>query len=192
MMNRSTAFIVVLCSFAIKVFFVGTDYYLYHTAVFFQIFQICIAVTQAIAYLFYPLLGWLSDIYFTRYKVIRLAFIIVIITYSVAVVCTLAIALDVNITYYKTITAIILIIMGIPSFLFMLLSLGMFEANAIQFGMDQLLESSSDQLSSFIHWYYWSSYAGQFLLYVITTVMVIVQTSCVVEQTSDHPAIYSI
>ena len=128
----------------------------------------------------------------TRYKVIRLAFIIVIITYSLAVICTLAIALDVKITFYKTITAIILEIMGVPAFLFMLLSLGMFEANAIQFGMDQLLESSSDQLSSFIHWYYWSSYAGQFLLYAITTVMVILQTNCVVEQTSDHPAFYSI
>ena len=133
----------------------------------FGINQVCTSVTQAIAYLLYPLLGWLSDVYFTRYKVIKLAFIIVIITYSGAVVCTLAIALDVDITYYKRVTAIILAIMSIPAFLFMLLSLGMFEANAIQFGMDQLLESSSDQLSSFIHWYYWSSYAGQFLLCVI-------------------------
>ena len=29
----------------------------------------------------------------------------------------------------------------------------MFESNAIQFGMDQMLEASSEQLSSFIHWY---------------------------------------
>ena len=38
-MNRSTAFIVVLCSFAIKVSFVGTDYYLYHTAELVQIYK---------------------------------------------------------------------------------------------------------------------------------------------------------
>ena len=37
------------------------------------------------------------------------------------------------------------------------LTLGLFKANVIQLGMDQLLEASSDQLSSFIHWYYWSS-----------------------------------
>ena len=28
----------------------------------------------------------------------------------------------------------------------------LFKANAIQFGMDQLVVASSDQLSSFIHW----------------------------------------
>ena len=38
----------------------------------------------------------------------------------------------------------------------MIASTGMFEANAIQFGMDQMLEASSSQLSTFIHWYYFS------------------------------------
>ena len=40
-------------------------------------------------------------------------------------------------------------------------SIGMFEANAIQFGMDQLLEAPSAQLSAFIHWYFWSTHFGQ-------------------------------
>ena len=38
----------------------------------------------------------------------------------------------------------------------MIASTGMFKANAIQFGMDQMLEASSSQLSTFIHWYYFS------------------------------------
>ena len=38
--------------------------------------------------------------------------------------------------------------------------LGMYEANAIQSGMDQMLEASSDRLSSFIHWYFWCSHIG--------------------------------
>ena len=33
-------------------------------------------------------------------------------------------------------------------------SVGLFEVNAIQFGMDQLLEASSCQLSESIHWYF--------------------------------------
>ena len=37
-----------------------------------------------------------------------------------------------------------------------LFSLGMFEAVGIQFGMDQMVEASSDQISAFTHWYYWS------------------------------------
>ena len=37
-----------------------------------------------------------------------------------------------------------------------LFALGMFEATAVQFGLDQMLEDSSDQLSTFIQWYYWA------------------------------------
>ena len=33
---------------------------------------------------------------------------------------------------------------------------GLFEANALQFGLDQLLEAPTPKLISFIHWYYWT------------------------------------
>ena len=39
-------------------------------------------------------------------------------------------------------------------------SLGMFEAVGIQFGMDQMVEASSDQISAFTHWYYWTMNIG--------------------------------
>ena len=39
-----------------------------------------------------------------------------------------------------------------------------FESTAIQFGMDQMLEASSEQLSTFIHWYYWNSYCGRLII----------------------------
>ena len=48
-----------------------------------------------------------------------------------------------------------------------LFALGMFEATAVQFGMDQMLEDSSDQLSTFIQWYYWGSKLGQLLLAIL-------------------------
>ena len=41
-----------------------------------------------------------------------------------------------------------------------IISVGMFEANAIQFGMDQMFEASSKQLSSFIRWYFWCAHIG--------------------------------
>ena len=34
--------------------------------------------------------------------------------------------------------------------------MGLFEANAIQFGLDQLLEAPTPKLIAFIHWYYWT------------------------------------
>ena len=48
-----------------------------------------------------------------------------------------------------------------------LFALGMFEATAIQFGMDQMLEDSSDQLSTFLQWYYWGSKLGRLLLAIL-------------------------
>ena len=34
--------------------------------------------------------------------------------------------------------------------------MGLFEANALQFGLDQLLEAPTPKLIAFIHWYYWT------------------------------------
>ena len=45
-----------------------------------------------------------------------------------------------------------------------LFALGMFEATAVQFGMDQMLEDSSDQLST---WYHWGSKLGRLLLAIL-------------------------
>ena len=40
--------------------------------------------------------------------------------------------------------------------------LGVFEANAIQFGTDQLQFASNNELSKFVHWYFWTSFAVQY------------------------------
>ena len=183
-MNFSAVQIVILCSFAIKVTIIGTDFSSYHMD-FLNFAKLCIAVTQAVAYLLYPLLGWLSDIYFTRYKVIRLAFIINSITGVVGVATMVAIIVNINIVD-PGVPATLLLLLAICELVSILLSLGLFEANAIQFGMDQLLESSSDKLSSFIHWYYWSSSGGHIILLIITAGIGILHTNCMIP-TSNNP-----
>ena len=52
-------------------------------------------------------------------------------------------------------------------------SIGSFEANALQFGMDQLLEVSSTQLSAFIHWYFWVMHLGQQLVFCVLLVILL-------------------
>ena len=37
-----------------------------------------------------------------------------------------------------------------------IIGLGLFQANSIQFGLDQLLEAPTPKLIAFIHWYYWA------------------------------------
>ena len=44
-------------------------------------------------------------------------------------------------------------------FLLVVLGVGIFQANALQYGVDQLDFPSSEVLSSFVYWYYWTSYA---------------------------------
>ena len=153
--GSSAISIVIFWLFCNTSIFIGTDFFFYHLETFTS-FEV-LAVTHAVVYLLYPLLGWLSDVYFTRYKVIRFAFIIMILVAFGSSLVALSVVLDINIVHHE-IGKIMVMLLIIPAFLSVLLSLGLFEANAIQFGMDQLLESSSDQLSSFIHWYYWSSY----------------------------------
>ena len=53
-----------------------------------------------------------------------------------------------------------------------MVGLGLFQANAIQFGLDQLLEAPTPKLISFIHWYYWSqNVAGLILFYTALSLL---------------------
>ena len=129
MMNLAAASIVVLCLFAIRVAPVGTDISFYHLETLSYYTRIILAVTHATAYLLYPLLGLLSDVYFTRYKVIRLAFIIMILAACDCFLVFLAIVSDLSLVH--GIIEIIVLVMATPGVLLILLSLGLFEANAI-------------------------------------------------------------
>ena len=51
------------------------------------------------------------------------------------------------------------------SYMVCILSGGVFEANAIQFGLDQLLEAPTPKLITFIHWYYWIQNVGGLILF---------------------------
>ena len=49
--------------------------------------------------------------------------------------------------------------------------LALFQANAIQFGLDQLLEAPTSKLmedTAFIHWYYWAQNVSSLALFYVT------------------------
>ena len=167
-MVRLAIYIIIICAFLIENTVIGKDSFIYHINVILKTVKLSLAATHAAAYLLYPLQGWLSDVYFARYKVIRLAFIIMCVVGTMVLVLATASVIDISMT---TNNAIILLSKGLPMLLVWVLSLGLFEANAIQLGMDQLLEASSDQLSSFIHWYYWSSSLGQVTIMLLTAAL---------------------
>ena len=112
---------------------------------------------QGSFYLFYLLVGWLADVKFTRYKMMFFSLVINILSGSgIVVICIVCVSITADIRPELTIALMTQLILGI-------IALSMFQANAIQFGMDQLIGASSDQLSSFIHCYYWLSHLGHFV-----------------------------
>ena len=112
---------------------------------------------QGTAYLLYLLCCWVAEVCFNKFRMIKWLFIIVLISslpiYTVAFSATSNILHSQPMTFiwfYQTLGAIFILIYTT--------GLGIFESNAIQFGMDQMLEASSEQLSSFVHWYFWCAH----------------------------------
>ena len=166
-MKIPPAAVVVVCTFLIRVTIIGSDFFFYHSAPLVAVIGFCIS--QAISYFLYPLLGWMSDVYFTRYKVLRLAFVMIATATLVLIIAVILGESACNIvtqsSLYSTYTPIV--IAAESMIMVCLAGQGLFEANAIQFGMEQLLEASSDQLGTFIHWYYWSLNLGRLILYYV-------------------------
>ena len=77
-MEHRTAYTVVLFCFLIHMTVIGSDNEFFHTL--HRIGGLTLLLSQAVGYLFYPLLGWLADVYFTRYKFILFSFITMIVT----------------------------------------------------------------------------------------------------------------
>ena len=122
-------------------------------------------LAQGVLLLVYPLLGHLADVYLTRYRALKSSLIILTIVTLASVVYlgidTVASIVG-NITIFHeaptgVLTAIIIMMY--------IIGLGLFEANIIQFGLDQLLEAPTHKLIAFIHWYYWSQSVGGLALF---------------------------
>ena len=114
-------------------------------------------LTLGITLLLYPVLGLLADICCNRYNFIKvsiaLLFVSTLIGLGVAV-ANLAIT-EIKPFFFVSATSTSIVIILISVIVIVLIfALGMFEAVGIQFGMDQMVEASSDQISAFTHWYY--------------------------------------
>ena len=181
-MSPRAAYLIIACCAMVHMNTVGSDSFIYHVAN--RDGSSAYVVSQGITYLLYPLLGWMADVYFTRYKFVQVSFIAVIVT-SVLSITISAFVLFTALGDYR---ALYYSLGGITMALGMM-GLGMFEATAIQFGMDQMLESPSEQLSNFIHWYYWSCNVGQLLITYTEMGVVIRFSMCIIDVTnieSDH------
>ena len=124
-------------------------------------------VGQGVLLLVYPLLGHLADVYLTRYRVLKSSLIILTIISFVAFVyegidAAASIAGNIEIFHHSSTGVLIAIF-----FIMYIIGLGLFEANIIQFGLDQLLEAPTSKLIAFIHWCYWAQSVGGLVLFYV-------------------------
>ena len=106
-----------------------------------------------------PIAGWLSDVHFGGYKVIYWSmWIMWIASILAAVSCTVAQLVS---SYVNSRASNIIFLV---LFAFQAVGFGGYQANILQFGLDQLYDASTNEIISFISWYfcsclfgYWSS-----------------------------------
>ena len=150
--------VVVLCCFFVH-FTLNADFSVVQIATPLQ--TAFVYIVQGITLLFYPVLGLVADLKCNRFNFIKLSISLLFLCSLLSllfgiVILTLS---EVNISLVDPIPSYAWPI-GVIGICLIILSLGMFDAVGIQFGMDQMVEASSDQISAFTHWYYWSMNIG--------------------------------
>ena len=100
-----------------------------------------------------PFAGWLADIHFGRYKVIR---------WSMWIMWTASILNTINsvIAQFLTENHRIYTCISLTMTSIMAIGFGGYQANIIQFGLDQLQDSSTTEITAFITWYVWTYYSN--------------------------------
>ena len=130
--------------------------------------KITIIALLGLLFLSYPLLGYIADVCLTRYRTIKCSLIFMIVGCTIGMLmCLVGISISLtelvkNRSIYNHDLNDLLIIGVVASLIVVsIIGVGLFEANAIQFGLDQLLEAPTPKLIAFIHWYYWTHNAVQ-------------------------------
>ena len=131
--------------------------------------KLVIFTAQVLLFLSYPLLGYIADVCLTRYRIIKCSFIMLIVVCTIGMLLFLILSANIaNITeiFRRNIKSSNLIhdISIVLLLAIITTGVGLFEANAIQFGLDQLLEAPTPKLIAFIHWYYWTHNAVQLVV----------------------------
>jgi peptide/histidine transporter 3/4 len=127
----------------------------------------------AILQIFYPLAGYLADVKYGRKKCvvsslwISLATIIPLGLVGFVAVGLLFLPYYNNQEWPYVVMSVIVILLVIPTIIVTVIffsSIVAFNANVIQFGLDQLHDAQTEHLILFIHWYVLLSYVGTELI----------------------------
>ena len=111
-----------------------------------------------------PIAGWLADIYFGRYKLMYLS---MWITWASILLETANSVVAEMVEGYGGIGQYVSGVFMVTA----VIGFGGFQANVIQFGVDQLSDASTSEITSFINWYIWCAYSSPFFVDLILAII---------------------
>ena len=161
-------FMILLWNFVVGIVYAGIMYSMivvilqFHVSTFNKAIYLMVGVVAIFALiqmLFYPVWGLIADICCGRYRIITLSiFTVWCATLLFGIACIIQL---VHINYY---TLLVYPILSSIAILMFLTGISGFQANVVQFGLDQLMDAPSNKLSLFLHWFIWSETLGQLLV----------------------------
>ena len=103
---------------------------------------------------FYPLAGWLADVYFGRYVVIKFSMILMWISSLLLLINRIIYSIGPSdLADFEF--SLIFIVLSIN-----LVAFSGFHVNIIVYGIEQMPDAPTEQIKTFINWYYWTRNAG--------------------------------
>ena len=161
-MKLRGSLLVIVCCLVIEFCNINQkEYFLFESALSNRI----VSLTEiGLLFLLYPLVGHLTDVYLTRYCILKWSFGILILAACLSGFCEgiyVTLSTIWNLSIQQNVGDIFVFLILVVY----IVGLALFQANAIQFGLDQLLESPTPKLIAFINWYYWAQNVGSLALF---------------------------
>ena len=175
--------VVIICSITIQLLNIARTYQSeQHERSYYN--KITIFAILGLLFLSYPLLGYIADVCLTRYRTLKCSFIFLIVECTIGLLLSLVLIFASltkifvgKISLFSEGNIYINVILALPQIALITTGVGLFEANALQFGLDQLLEAPTPKLIAFIHWYYWTHNVVKLVVMYLSIGWLIIEAS---------------
>ena len=121
----------------------------------------------ALVMVFYPLSGFIADVYCGRFRIIRISLCLLLLhLILICIIEIIGLAKLQSVKFYRypeffySPLGVCVVVFSLAALTFFVLGLAGYQANFVQFGLDQLFEAPSHHLGLFVHYAVWSFQLG--------------------------------